>query len=451
MPANPMGPPVFGPDGVYFVSYTADTATPTRKVEALDGGGRARPGWPFQIRREVSSAELVAASDGSVYLLECSETGADVTPDTGCAVHRLDEGRELPGWPFEMDAPNDCRGLRVAPDGGAYVTCGFLDIGVKQVFAIDSEARIRPGWPLALQGEFILGPASLSPNGTLVAVTGTDDATLITAIGTDGNVSPGWPVSVPRSVGFERHYIKGPNGTIYLWWSTGTEEEQTDCIGDTEFVALGPDGQVLPTWPRLVQDEISQPVLSPSGSLYFATGRGDLHVFEGQQQRSWSHVAREGSNCRVGLADLYMSPDGTIYLLSDYRGSDGVVALGPGADVLSGWPYDPAGELAWVNAVSWNEELRKPPIPPAFGADGTVYIASYLLPGFEIVALDPSGRVRAGWPYRFAATPPEAGAQYRIESLTMSPDGQLYVLLRQDCCGGGTSLFALGTDGLVPT
>ena len=146
-------------------------------------------------------------------------------------------------------------------------------------------------------------------------------------------------------------------------------------------------------------------------------------------------------NSGCGRASPNLAPDGTLYVLaySDVGGSE-VTARFPDGRLKPGWPYQPAGELSWSCLV----DTDCPPyhVDPAFGPDGTLYLVVRHTdpngPRLEVVALDPQGQLKQGWPYLLPIDPTDG----EVASLTVAPDGRLFVR-------GDNLLVALDPDGRV--
>lgn len=107
-----------------------------------------------------------------------------------------------------------------------------------------------------------------------------------------------------------------------------------------------------------------------------------------------------------------LGPDGTTYVVFEQGrvGRAQIVALDPGGHMRPGWPYRAAAAESLVG--------------PAVGADGTVWVAAVRsapdAPS-RVIALSPSGSVRDGWPIEvpglLTTAPPTPG-----------PDGSAYVV-----------------------
>lgn len=99
------------------------------------------------------------------------------------------------------------------------------------------------------------------------------------------------------------------------------------------------------------------------------------------------------SERELAWADLERAPDGTVFAIRTEVSNEGpyeptwhsmtVAALGPDGDPRPGWPFT----------------TMDPSSRPAFGGNGTVYLAQAADAGDRIVALGPDGKVKEGWPY----------------------------------------------------
>jgi hypothetical protein len=124
-----------------------------------------------------------------------------------------------------------------------------------------------------------------------------------------------------------------------------------------------------------------------------------------------------------------------------------VTALSPDGSSRPRWPHSPAGSLYSLTTEGYAGALRP---APAFGPDGTVYVAVF---GREeahdvtdIVALDRQSQLRPGWPYRLPIDVPPNGNGALL--LAVRPDGRLYIDV-VECCAPGRTLLALDPDGRI--
>jgi hypothetical protein len=448
-PLRAVSEPSFGPDGiVYLLVDTRDAEqADEQSLVALDAAGYIKPGWPIEERPGYDYGSLAVGPDGSVYVEECGVS------NVGCELHRVGtDGRELPGWPFEVPPSSACStsadcGLVVGSDGTAYLTSGYQMGDQTQIVALDAAGTIEPGWPVTLdQRNWSSSDPQLSSDGTVFIgsrFNGSENSTALSlsAFAPDGSPRPGWPVSVPDMAG----YLLGPEGNVVV-------RSLIDYVGEgcprprrTVFTVLGPDGRTLPGWPQGSTGLATSPVVGGDGSVYYVSALGDAYALDqaGEIKAGWPVPVRGAflaSAC--GPATPYPAPDGTIYVLGDE-----VTALFPDGSSRPGWPYSPPGSLYSLTTEGYTDALRP---APAFGSDGTIYVAVFgreeAQDVTDIVALDRQGRLNPGWPYRLPIdVSPNGNGNL---TLAVSPDGRLYVDV-VDCCAPGRTLLALDPDGRI--
>lgn len=432
--------PVFGPDGTAYVLAAKSDAQPEGRdiLMALDAAGHVKPGWPIEESPGSDFLSPVVGPDGSLYVDACGQT------EVGCVVHRLGAtGRGLPGWPFAVPASSACFAgepcvshLIVGSDGTAYLSSWRDTEDQTEIIAIDAAGKIKPGWPVAVAERYgWFSDAMLGSDGTLFILSrpdGSEGQAILSAFEPDGSLRPGWPVPITG------RYILGPEGTVVVTWGVDDTGELCTNFRRTVFTVLGTDGRTLPGWPRGSNGTASGPVVGADGTVYYVSAVGNVYAHDraGEVKSGWP-VSVSGVFPGCGFYGPYLGPDGTVYVLGDE-----VVALSPDG---TGWRYRPEGGLGWFNCDT--DGQNRP--APAFGADGTVYVAVFGADpagqGAEVVALDRHGSVKPGWPYRL---PVERGKS-DVGSLDASPDGRLYVVTGPCAGTGGAMLLALDPDGHV--
>ncbi len=111
------------------------------------------------------------------------------------------------------------------------------------------------------------------------------------------------------------------------------------------------------------------------------------------------------------------APDGTLYVSTNpgtAQGQGRVYALDAAGRVELGWPFAPAGIIAFS--------------PPVIGSDGTVFVAGTrygATSGATIYALDPTGAPKAGWSPAVEAA---GGGLTASGNLVVAPNGHLVVI-----------------------
>ena len=139
-----------------------------------------------------------------------------------------------------------------------------------------------------------------------------DDDAELSAFGPNGTPSPGWPVPVPN-IG---RYLVGPQGVVV--WSLIDDVGEL-CMNPrrTVYTVLGPDGRILPGWPRGSTGFASFPVVGADGTVYVsATDKVYAHDRAGDVKAGWPVVV-PGAGNGCGPETPHMAPDGTIYVLGE--------------------------------------------------------------------------------------------------------------------------------------
>jgi hypothetical protein len=408
---------------------------------ALDGGGRVRAGWPIREGEGSDFGPLAVGPGGSLYVTECGRAAL------GCRVHRLGaDGQEPAGWPFEVPASVSCDGyecgttLIMGPQDTVYLKTWHRVNHQTQILAIDAAGRVKPGWPVALDDWYGWSSTpQIAPDGTVItdakgetrygpSASATDYVpSRLWALAPDGSPRQGWPIDL----GEPGHFQLGPDRTVVtVSYEPLLDPSQGGLCSDanrTVYSVVGADGRTLPGWPRGSKGYASEPVVDSDGTIYYlsATGKVYAHDRAGEVKAGWPVDTGAFPHC--AFKGPYRDSDGSVYVL----GSDVVAMSRDGTE----WRYHPADELAWPCS---DNDCVGPPVAPAFGQEGVVYIALHHDDSVEIVALDKQGQPMHGWPYRFPRDP----AEPPMPTLTVSPDGRLYVRL-------GTTIVALDADGSV--
>jgi outer membrane protein assembly factor BamB len=428
--------PVFGPDGTVYLQVGASDGAGQDDSEhslvALDAAGRVRAGWPIHEREGSDFGPPAVGPDGSLYVEECGRAAV------GCRVHRFStDGQEPPGWPFEVPTTSSCA---LFDECGSTLIMGSPDtvylkswhpVHQTQVLAIDGTGRVTPGWPVALDGwDGRSSPPQIGSDGTLVIDVKSENdygPSTLWALAPDGSPRPGWPIVLGD---FGRFQL-GPDGTVVtVSYEPLLDPSQGGICRDadrTVYSVVDSDGRTLPGWPRGSKGYASEPVVDSDGTIYYlsATGKVYAHDRAGDVKAGWPVDTGAFPQCAV--KGPYRRSDGAVYILD----TDVVAMSGHGTE----WRYHPAVELGWPCSDS---DCVGQPVAPAFGLEGVVYIALHHDDTVKIVALDHEGQPMHGWPYRFPRDP----AEPPMPTLTVSPDGRLYVRL-------GTTIVALDPDGRI--
>ncbi|HET9519690.1 MAG TPA: hypothetical protein VFO73_01435, partial [Candidatus Limnocylindrales bacterium] len=128
-----------------------------------------------------------------------------------------------------------------------------------------------------------------------------------------------------------------------------------------------------------------------------------------------------------------------------------VYAVDPSLAPMPGWPFEPGGDLARARPGFESEhEAGYCPVPvlPAVSPDRILYLAlqaSDATVGGSLVAVDPDGRVRPGWPVGLT----RPGAEFW--SVVVGPDGTAYALAiePEGSDASSATILAIAPDSTV--
>jgi hypothetical protein len=388
-----------GPDGRLYVVVRGEG---TSTIIGLDARGRLLAGWPRALTDWTDCWIGVVKSDGSVRLVCRSQDG------TVRAFAFSPHARRLDGWPVNVTAAagkefSDYDHYATASDEPRIVGNRLFillqrwdgDQALKLV-RISAGGRATDGKAFLLTGgKCVIGwVRALGADGTAFAVrqrTGSgcsgDDASKIWAFGI-GGVRAGWPVTVS---GMASGPVVGPEGRVYVVRSVGSSSARIRVFRR--------DGTRIDAWSPLLRVE-------PSSAWYGAGG--------------WTPappvVAADGSAWLVG------GPNGA-YSATPYTKA---YALTARASVRPGWPWRSQATVSLRGMSSacdtgWGS-LR---VEPVAGPGRILYIAlepATEAAGGRVVALEPDGDARHGWPITLA----RPGSRFR--SVEIGATGTVYAL-----------------------
>jgi hypothetical protein len=319
------------------------------------------------------------------------------------------------GWPVTFDGN---AGPIVGPDGTVYTN------GI----ALNSSGRLASGRVFALPGVSTGSPAAFGADGTIYVVGMTADLSksVIGAFAPDGTLRTGWPVTADGYV----QLAMAPGGDLYVVSSTASTAESR---------LLESNGSVRASWAVAGASD----VVGQDGSLYAITFQPNAPVGR-------IDVLRTDGSRATGKANdwqaLGVAPSGTAYAWTwDLAaGSDTkvvttrIAAIGPDGNPKPGWPVSIPGSAS----------------APAFGADGSVYLTLGASGSTSsVLALDANGHTKAGWPAKLPAgytALSETGAWHApdvAEAPTPAVDGTLYVAA--ESADGQALVTALDGTGRV--
>jgi hypothetical protein len=285
-----------------------------------------------------------------------------------------------------------------------------------RAFAYDAAGRQLAGWPVDLPlgsvYEWWLGGPRLVDGQLYLVIASYNPASArLVRVSADGSVRTSASLPGPGGDEVYEDAAIAPDGTAYLMTYTYAADDHA-----TEITAADLGG-LKPGWPIRVGGEASAPSLGPDGRIYLTVGQ----------------------------------PGGS---------SSQVLAFARDGKAVTGWPV----KLPVAAPSVWSGHGEQPPAAPVVAPDGSAYFVTQE-GGFPdgpttAYAIDATGVLRAGWPYRSSTglvwhghvSPCATGGGLERSDPAVGPDGSLYLLQLAASRGiGGGSIVAVGTDGVVKT
>ena len=242
----------------------------------------------------------------------------------------------------------------------------------------------------------------VSPTPTMVATPAAPTSSA-SAVGTPPPASPagGWPATLDDL----SEPTFGPDGTAYFLVRDPQGEPRAN------LVALNAGGHVKPGWPikPAPGSDLSRFALGTDGSVYIEE-RGPVEIgnilhrlgADGRDLPGWPFELPPDFTCPTGPGfdtddprtptpndpcyppSVSVARDGTAYLTGQRTGGTRLIAIDPSGVIKTGWPLALA-DLDWY--------------PQQLGPDGTVYVVKGLVDDdAKLWAFGPDGRLRSGWP-----------------------------------------------------
>jgi hypothetical protein len=449
----------------------APTAAPTQPDPTMPGASTPGP-WPTpavtaavtpaSLPVKAGSVALAPGPDGGLYVLVTETRSVQSDPPGTSVLALLDAaGRTRTGWPIQVDGwlcgaepiegatPPSTRQPLVATDGSVRLVCDAEPVGdlagKRLAFAFTAEGTPMPGWPADPrtgdsweQAATVVGDTLYVPGRHITGEEGTETASVaswVNEIGADGSGREGTHASAPMGVMPEVE--PGTDGSLRLV-DTGGRPGFADPGDQKLIMAIDVSGPI-PGWPLMFDLSVSQPAFGPDGRMYLAqvrSGRTSTLVVarDGEflpigsdpldivQTKQWSGAGPDGWL----PAPPIVSPDGTVFLIEEAGSRLTVVALDPAGKVMAGWPYQAAVHLEWRGRCSAGDTgcgvFRTTPIIGPGNVLHLLLAADEASKGGSILAIGPDGAVRPGWPVVL----PDAGSTFR--SVVVGPDGTAYAV-----------------------
>ncbi len=439
----------------------ATSATPSATIPA----GPAMASLPIRGSAREHSNQLVRtapATGGGLYVLIPSRKSP--------AVLALLDSRGNPraGWPIEIAGATSCDQLLPVADGSVRAVCTMENPDGNMydpiaAFAFDENARPLSGWPVSIAASFVTGRVigddvalfTIVPLGDVVADGEPSETVGIVTIAADGTMSPGVRVKLDAMC-CDTKWAVGPDAIAY---GVSVHNDPTD--GSSRIVAVDPSG-TRAGWPITLDDAASGPAFVADGRMAVVVGSlvrkaSRLLIFDRDARPARSEVlpistaeVNDVGGCTAGSPQPpIVAGNGTIFAYSEL--DTHIYGVDRALAILPGWPFDSGASLdrARPGLESEHEAGYCPgPVPPAVGADGTLYLAlenGSATVGGSIVAVRSDGRVRPGWPVELK----RPGAAFW--SVVVGADGTAYALAFEPESGGTSSatVLAIAPDSTV--
>ena len=358
------------------------------QLEVYNADGTLRPGWPQVLKAEVKAAGAVADLDGDGKL-------EVVVGDTRGYLHAFrHDGQPLPGWPIKIGPADASYRILARPaladltgDGRPEVILALSD-GKLYVFGADG--NLLPGWPVSI------GDAADTYGNHVF-----DSSPVVADLDGDGQLE----IVVGA---YDKHaYAYQANGTLAWTFATGDVVLATPAVGDIDpsrpgletviasgdrFVyLLDKDGQQV--WKRptgwIIRSSPLVADIDHDGALEIVVGSDDHKVWawhgDGSLVAGWPQTTGAAVASSPVAADV--DGDGQVEIVV---GSDDARLYAWKADgsLVGGWPMDmdypikgaPAvgnmdGDAAVeVIGAGFDGRLKYSGMVPAVGAAHSVYL-----------------------------------------------------------------------------
>lgn len=434
-------------------TVTPTSATPGPRTAAILVRGSAR---------EIGERVLIAPGPNGGLFVAIPSFG-------GSVLGLLDAGGRLQaGWPIRVPGAPSCGLLLPVDDGSVRVVCnaddlpgeftGFSEAPVR-AFAFDPGGRPLPGWPVDLPCCFIgrVVEDTLTVYGREISPDSVDG--WIVSVAADGSVRNGERVTYAHCC--EDIWAVGPDGVAY---GAVLHPGEAPAASTSELAAVGPTG-VPGGFPIAIDGIASEPAFDESGRIHVIVGipfePPSRTLTFSQRGRAVEAGAGEFDLAApsefAGIEGSALPPapplvglDGTTFLIEISKVGTTVAGVSALGEVMAGWPYrsDAVTQSTGVCPEGTTCEGSFWALP-AIGPDNGIHLihaaSDPATAGGSIVAVDPEGKVRPGWPVELQ------GPGGEFWSVVVGLDGTAFALAIEPEAGdeSSASILALGADATV--
>lgn len=402
---------------------------------------------------------MAPGRDGSLYI--------SIPGRRGDLVALLGEtGEPLGGWPILLEGARACDQLFPVADGSVRVVCadGPTDDGqngsIGRAFAFDDDGRSLPGWPVDIDDAFtgrVVGDVLallVYPVIEEGSQAGVLDPVNLVNIASDGTLRKGVDVLFACC---DNAWAVGPDGIAYATthrdWSSATSIK-------TDILAFGLNG-ARPDWPVTIDGNASELAFDARGRIYMVVGSpnerpartvvldpdGRVLASGSGDQPITSTSTWDGAGADYPGVPI-VGADGTSFIVSTEGGTTTVAGLDPDGQPLPGWPYRSTLGMEWIGFCNEGDTgCGQERTVSGVGSRNELYLfhaASSSSTGGIMVAIEPNGRVRSGWPVGLR----RAGSMFW--SIAVGPDGRVWALaVEPETRGYSATILAIAHDSTV--
>jgi len=384
---------------------------------------------------------------------------------SGSVVALLDQGgRPRPGWPIRLSGVDSCDLLLAASDGSVRVVCFVpnqeegLNGAVRRAFAFDSGGLALAGWPVdvgdAFTGRVVGTDLTMIERPYYGDLGPPEDFVNLVVIRAGGRAVRGSEVSFGQCC--ENTWAVGPNGIAY---GTYRRDFETRDSVKTDVIAFDLAG-VQPGWPATIDGNTSELAFDARGLAYLVVGWSTERpartvVLDGGAKLQPSGSADQpivSTGTWNGAGDDYPGPpivaaDGSAFIVSTEADRTAVLALDPNGQARTGWPYRSSLAMQWTGFCGGGDTgCGQARTMPAVGQANVLYLlqAASTSGGGSIVAVGTDGRVRAGWPVGLK----RAGSAFW--SVVGNPAGGVWALaIEPETHGYSATILSIASDSTV--
>jgi hypothetical protein len=365
----------------------------------------------FPVSAYTNSVLMTPGPNGGLYVAVPDDDGSVVLALVG------PDGAVRPGWPLRVRTLG-CMQLLTAGDGTLRAICDGTPEGeglqapVTRIFAYDPAGRSVAGWPVDVEG-------SMYEYGAPMAVIDGTDLSLVIRVYQgdelpEGVTEPARLVLVDGAGDVrtsddidlqccDSGVVPG-SGVAYVLNRDYFED------GSTQVTAFGLDGEI---WRTSIDAVLSNPAFDARDNAYFTAwhpGSGSHRIVVvndvGDVVRASDELPMAVGAGYTGAGPEYpgapiAAPDGSAFVVG-YDHGLAIMALDPNGQPRSGWPHDAGLDIALHGfCPSGDTGCGLFDVRPQVGPDGTLFVATMpgeLGGGGQLGAIRPTGDPASGWP-----------------------------------------------------